>query len=270
MKIFAPIYYNNFRCIAEKCKNNCCIGWEIDIDENSLEFYKTKPELRNKIDFTGTPHFILDKNERCPFLSNHNLCEIINNYGEERLCQICSDHPRFRSFFDTRGEIGLGLTCEAAVKLILDNDFSLIEIGEDSEEESENREERVFFKERENIFKSDLFPLTSLLPDITLNSLYEFLSGLERLNTKWDKCLEKLKGNTKHIRETKIGDIKKAKRLFDYFVFRYYHEYSLTFCLTCTYIITAIGGDFYDTARMFSSEIEYSDENLEKLCEFCN
>ena len=37
MKIYVPDYYSEFSCIADKCSDNCCIGWEIDIDENSLE-----------------------------------------------------------------------------------------------------------------------------------------------------------------------------------------------------------------------------------------
>lgn len=34
-----PDFYDKFKCIAEKCTDNCCIGWEIDIDENALEKY---------------------------------------------------------------------------------------------------------------------------------------------------------------------------------------------------------------------------------------
>ena len=41
MKLYVPDYYGKFKCIAEKCKHNCCIGWEIDIDSQSLEKYKS-------------------------------------------------------------------------------------------------------------------------------------------------------------------------------------------------------------------------------------
>lgn len=133
MDIFAPSYYKDFKCIAQNCKHNCCIGWEIDIDNNTLEFYKTKDDLTDKISFEDTPHFILDKNKRCPFLNSKNLCDIIINYGEGSLCQICSDHPRFINYYDTRTELGLGLTCEVAAKLILDNELSIVKIGDDEE-----------------------------------------------------------------------------------------------------------------------------------------
>ena len=39
MKLCAPKYYKKFRCIADKCEHNCCVGWEIDVDESALEKY---------------------------------------------------------------------------------------------------------------------------------------------------------------------------------------------------------------------------------------
>ena len=36
MILRVPDYYETFRCIAGECKDSCCIGWEIDIDEDNL------------------------------------------------------------------------------------------------------------------------------------------------------------------------------------------------------------------------------------------
>ena len=41
MKLYAPSYYKSFKCIADKCRHSCCIGWEIDIDDDTFEYYKT-------------------------------------------------------------------------------------------------------------------------------------------------------------------------------------------------------------------------------------
>ena len=38
-----PAYYKAFRCIGSDCTENCCIGWEIDVDEDSLAYYETVP-----------------------------------------------------------------------------------------------------------------------------------------------------------------------------------------------------------------------------------
>lgn len=267
LKVFAPSYYQNFSCIADKCKNNCCIGWEIDIDSKSLADYKNKQDIIQFIELSPTPHFRLTHKERCPFLDQNNLCYIIKNYGQESLCQICSDHPRFRNYYDTRLEIGLGLTCEAAAQLILDNDFSLTEIGDEETDEYENSQEIDFFAQRDALFSTDINSLRNFLPRLQLKDISQMLYSLERLDNSWDTYLDKIKDSTLYISQIEIADIKIAQRLFSYFIFRYYSSCSLTFCLLCTFIILSIDGDIYDIARMFSSEIEYSDENINKIIE---
>ena len=41
MEIYAPEYYERFKCIADKCKHSCCVDWEIDVDEKTHEKYKS-------------------------------------------------------------------------------------------------------------------------------------------------------------------------------------------------------------------------------------
>ena len=36
-----PTYFNEFACIGGACEDNCCIGWEVDIDDESLEVYNS-------------------------------------------------------------------------------------------------------------------------------------------------------------------------------------------------------------------------------------
>ena len=35
-----PSFFDDFKCIADRCTDTCCAGWEVDIDENTLDFYK--------------------------------------------------------------------------------------------------------------------------------------------------------------------------------------------------------------------------------------
>ena len=119
-----PNYYKDFQCIGGSCKHNCCIGWEIDIDPDTLAFYDTVPgefgtRLKACISHDGAPHFRLDTKDRCPFLNQRNLCDIILTLGEEHICGICTDHPRFRNELPGRIETWLGLCCEEAARLIL-------------------------------------------------------------------------------------------------------------------------------------------------------
>lgn len=119
-----PEYCREFNCIADKCSDNCCIGWEIDIDSETADFYDGVSgdfgkRLKNNITGGIPKSFILGEHERCPFLNKHNLCDIIINLGEEHLCQICGDHPRYYEWFGSVREGGIGLCCEEASRIIL-------------------------------------------------------------------------------------------------------------------------------------------------------
>ena len=35
MKIRVPDYYKDFKCIAERCTDTCCAGWQVDVDDAS-------------------------------------------------------------------------------------------------------------------------------------------------------------------------------------------------------------------------------------------
>ena len=75
MKLVAPDYYEKFKCTAGECAHSCCIGWEIDVDYDTLDYYNSidgefGQRLRNNIVTEGeTAHFCLAENERCPFLN---------------------------------------------------------------------------------------------------------------------------------------------------------------------------------------------------------
>ena len=49
MILRVPSYYKTFQCIADKCEHSCCIGWEIDIDEDSYDYYMGIEGALNKL-----------------------------------------------------------------------------------------------------------------------------------------------------------------------------------------------------------------------------
>lgn len=147
-----PLYYKNFKCTASECSDNCCIGWEIDIDDSTASFYDSVQgdfgeRLRKNIAKGECDSFILGENERCPFLNEKNLCDIIINLGEDKLCHICTHHPRYYEWIGNVREGGIGLCCEEAARIILSHnqpfDFYECEIGGDSDCEEYSPDEKL-------------------------------------------------------------------------------------------------------------------------------
>jgi lysine-N-methylase len=128
MTLYAPEYYPDFVCLADRCRHSCCVGWEIDIDEATAQHYATlsapyAEEIRASIDGeSGVPHFRLCEADRCPHLNENGLCRIILSLGEEHLCDICREHPRFYHTTKHGMEVGLGLSCEEACRIVLGSD----------------------------------------------------------------------------------------------------------------------------------------------------
>lgn len=162
MKLRKPDYYDEFQCIAGACSDSCCIGWEIDIDEEQKAYYQRisreagalGTRLKSCIDWEEG-HFILQgKEERCPFLNQDNLCDLILTLGEDSLCDICREHPRFYDWFDGLTEVGLGLCCEAAGRLILGKEepVTFVETAIDEEQndgEDSDEDVQILFQARE-------------------------------------------------------------------------------------------------------------------------
>lgn len=125
MKVIVPDYYKDFKCIANKCKHTCCKGWEVEIDEEGLQRFRDYPDIMEKVEFGEDVHFKLTDDEVCPFLLKNGLCDMVVKYGEDIICQTCRDHPRYRNYWNDRIEMGLGLVCEEAARLILFRETSM-------------------------------------------------------------------------------------------------------------------------------------------------
>jgi lysine-N-methylase len=139
MKVIAPKYFSQFKCLASNCSHSCCIGWEIDVDDKTLSKYENSKvsyarKICKSIDKKDTPHFTLLPNGNCPHLDESGLCKIITNMGEDYLCDICREHPRFYNQTPYGLEVGLGLSCEEACRIILtSNDFHIFEEIDDND-----------------------------------------------------------------------------------------------------------------------------------------
>ncbi len=294
MKQIVPDYYKNFTCIADRCRHSCCIGWEIDIDSDTYDKYKNIPgefgdRLRDGISEDEVPYFRLGEGDRCPFLNERGLCDIILTLGEDALCGICSDHPRFRNFYESRTEIGLGLTCEEAARLILGQTEPMkLAVTEDDGIDQQNNDDELFFAERDHVI--EVLQDRELTLAKRFNKLAEeygicdsasspaecaeFYRSLERLDPLWDGYLDRLSQcDSFSVPEGNVWE-----NLAVYIIYRHSADYgvsdSTAFALHTAKILSTIATDDFDKTcdicRMWSSEIEYSVENTEAIIENLN
>ncbi len=256
-----PSYTDSFRCTADSCSDNCCIGWEIGIDRATADFYKNvggEFGVRLRKCISDEDCFILT-NERCPFLNEKNLCDIIINLGEDRLCQICSDHPRYFEWYGNIKEGGVGLCCEEGAILILSAEQPLSvtekEIDDTEDEDFDTELFGFLYEARERIFRelSDesrdfgasvkrILSFVSELqynidndiwdyPDfsegklsevkVSFSDIFEAFSDFEAVDESWSTLLEQLKADTKEPTvDTDYSPY--ARRLFIYFIWRHF------------------------------------------------
>lgn len=259
-----PAYCRDFRCSAEKCSDNCCIGWEIDIDDKTADFYLNidgsfGERLRKNIQ-KGSPCSFVLRNERCPFLNENNLCDIILNLGEDKLCHICDNHPRYYEWFNGITEGGVGLCCEEAARLILENgadeDFWDREIPD---EECDSYDEGLYsllLSAREKItayLRDESIPLRKAVgsvlhyaelvqyladnvetteapgieeytyPPVTADriAILDIFGSLEPIDEKWLPYINNLKVNVQNVRLTAEQECY-IRNIGIYFIWRYF------------------------------------------------
>lgn len=126
-------YMKDFACIGGICEDNCCIGWDVDIDQDTFQKYQkvSDPQLKAlyKEKIKPYPYYFdpgvdyarvkLKKDKRCPFLTEEGLCITQSKLGESYLSNVCATYPRMTNEVDGILESTLTLSCPVAARLVL-------------------------------------------------------------------------------------------------------------------------------------------------------
>ena len=246
-----PDFYDQFKCIASRCTDTCCVGWEIDIDEATQDVYRKisgvfGDRLRENIE---DGHFKLLPHDRCPFLDKDNLCEVYQNLGEDALCDICTEHPRFVEVYGDIMERGLGLCCEEAARLLLEGEGPLTFTCEECDEPEDELDEDDIEVRNEVLYMRESFFKTLADSSISLgNKLYqvfgytgenifepfesasamlELLGKAESYGPDWDAAFARIKArveaaNAKPLSDQGFFTENESCRLLTYLIYRHY------------------------------------------------
>lgn len=128
--LLAPIFYKDFKCIADKCENHCCQEWRIGIDKSTYKKYVQKDLIKNeKGDVVVTKlkanashdqyAFIELKEDRTCHFFEDGLCGIHKNYGEALLSTTCAGYPRKRAEFYEHIELSMSMSCPEVIRVMI-------------------------------------------------------------------------------------------------------------------------------------------------------
>ena len=282
-KCFHPSYYNSFHCIADKCRHSCCVGWEISVDDGTMEKYLAlgRQDILSHID---DGEIVLCDNGRCPFLENSGLCRLISEFGDSHTSLICQRHPRFYHRAGDKLECGLGLSCEEACRIVLSSDGYSEFVASDFDGEVAEETDFDTISHREYLYSLLKGPLDYKSKGDAIREKYE-ISDIHS-SEEWEEILDSLEYlDESHRGLFKVGsnygvNEEYLKRFLAYLFFRHLtiaDSYDnlrarLGFCLLLTDILAGYLSEgersfdeICDYARIISEEIEYSEDNTDSL-----
>lgn len=130
-----PEYFNKFQCIGGICEDNCCIGWDVEIDRETYKNYEKVEDKMLSALFRESIYINEDvynpeidyaivklrKGNRCPFLNEENFCKIQRQLGEFFLSNVCATYPRIFNEVNGVIECSATVSCPEVAKLLLGN-----------------------------------------------------------------------------------------------------------------------------------------------------
>lgn len=192
--------YDKFCCIADKCTDSCCQGWEVDVDEETAAVYRTMEgslgdRLRRVLKTEdGSTSMILEKG-RCPMWRQDGLCRIQAEKGHDALCQVCREYPRLYMDYGDFAEWGLEMSCPEAARLLF-ADMSATEqaVPGGGEPEYDGEVMAVLQESRREILKYWENPEPSVADALAVTLIYAHeiqsaIDGGDRIPFDPDACL---------------------------------------------------------------------------------
>lgn len=154
-------FYHQFHCVADQCSFTCCQEWEIAIDSDTYQVWKKKAYSctgRKLNSYTkkenGRRQVKLLENQKCPFLREDRLCQLVMDYGDEILSQTCATFPRQSHVFSNRVEHSVVSCCPEVIDYFAAADTVNFQQKEElawSEEATD--EEKLLFDIREEMMR---------------------------------------------------------------------------------------------------------------------
>lgn len=285
--------FNDFSCKMGDCKHSCCEKWVITIDKKTLKKYKKVKgnfgkRLAGGIDF-NKGEFINLKNGRCPFLNKENLCDIMICLGKKNVSKTCDLHPKFKTFFASFSEVGYGVSCEKACELLLSSNTPLLILSDQIKlkkheingYEIRNKLLKIIDDSSINLEDKVSMLFSEIKVDLSKNSnehYQKLLLSLEFLDSNYYQKLQDLS----LFNHLSYGEFRmQFDNILRYFIYRHaLKDFSIldvyinsafaifSFLIVYNLFISSNNltiENLMEILRSYSTEIEYSENNLDLL-----
>ena len=261
--------------------------------------------LRQVLTDTDNGTLMRIEDGRCPMWRQDGLCRIQAELGHDALCQVCREFPRLRHDYGDFVEYGLELSCPEAARLILSLPHTMTaeEVAGGDLPEYDTDAMAVLLESRATVLAfldTAILPFNEVLAVLLLYA-YEVQGWLDggdpavldaenclstakkyAVNGNWEQFLdffrnlEILTPQWKDRLSASSGSLSWHSGFFPlakYFAGRYWlqavSDYDLIgrvkFLISACLLICRLGGEFSQTAQLFSKEIENDPDNLEAI-----
>ena len=177
-------YLDKFQCLGDKCPDNCCKGWIINVTPENKKLYE-QDNLTITQDLEVHKNGFKMKscdNGNCIQLKD-DLCQLQINYGEKYLPDICYTFPRIYKEVGAEIFMTANLACPATLKIAL---FS--------QDQDDFSSWSKITKEREikNITKAEIDPKKQVKPEDSINIFNQICQMIDQKDHNNDEMLARL------------------------------------------------------------------------------
>lgn len=250
-----PTYVKKFRCSNRWCSDTCCHGFDIELDDMSVEVYnsftgKLKELIKKGLVQKNDRIYIKSEEDGCVFLNANNLCELQIVGGESALCYTCRTYPRFHIMRDNINFTGLSISCPTAY-------FLIINAGE-STYPFYSLEDNQIIARQSALIENEYF---------LIEEVVELFGNLDKREFDFDDCFSLITLKRAVVKNT-LSKIE-TLNLCRYFYFRYqegkaWENISYWFIALISVLMeskTITRNEIYKLAK----EIEHSERNINFL-----
>ena len=260
--------------------------------------------LRQVLEDTPEGTVMTIENRRCSMWRTDGLCRIQAELGHDALCKTCREFPRLTHDYGDFTELGLELSCPEAARLILTSPGNLLVQAQPGGTEPEYEPEIMallrqsradalaFLRRAENLPRA-LAAILLYAHDVQaaidgeetiasspegcltevenyrgngdISEIFAFFRTLEILTPRWKQQLPSA--------PAQIHWDEHMRNFADYLLTRYWLQAISDYDLICRVKLTvtacllvgALEGDLFETAQLFSKEIENDPDNVEAI-----